>query len=155
MTDTDLQNLTTRFYEFRTALEIFPKKGLLLPFDDFPFGTCGDASLLLAKYFENCGLGNFRYISGTIRENGSFQSHAWLEKDGLIIDITADQFEEFDEPVIIEHGENSWYRRFESEEEVSDFNLHTDWSRGALASVYRRVIEYVSLVDDTIKIIKV
>ena len=143
MTDTDLQNLTARFYEFRTALEIFPKQGLLLPFDDFPLGTCGDASLLLAKYFQKCGLGEFRYVSGTYSANGEFCSHAWLEKDELIIDITADQFDEFAAPLIGSKRENAWYQRFECENEVADFELYTDWSRGALASVYRKVVKYL------------
>ncbi|OPZ87669.1 MAG: hypothetical protein BWY74_03344 [Firmicutes bacterium ADurb.Bin419] len=39
-------------------------------------GSCGDASLLLGKYLDEMGLGQFDYVCGELGR----QSHAWLEK---------------------------------------------------------------------------
>jgi len=47
---------------------------------------------LLAQYFRDLGLGEWEYVSG-IRSSDE-QSHAWLEKDGWIVDMTADQFDD-------------------------------------------------------------
>lgn len=54
-------------------------------------GCCGDSSNLLAAYLADQGFHNFDYVLGYFkRPNGP--SHAWLEGEGLIIDITGDQF---------------------------------------------------------------
>lgn len=41
-------------------------------------------------------------------------SHAWLTLDGLTIDITADQFAEINDPVIVAHG-SAWHAAWEPE----------------------------------------
>lgn len=77
---------------FRRALdEIHEHLGV--PFDQFPRGCCGDTSELLAAFLTDAGLGIFRYVSGW-REDGS-TSHAWLEQEGVVVDVTADQFEDY------------------------------------------------------------
>lgn len=60
----------------------------------FPSGCCGDVSELLANYFFQKKISS-TYVFGTKYGKTSFdsQSHAWLELgNGLIVDITADQF---------------------------------------------------------------
>ena len=92
--------------EFRNAIEILNDDQRDKYLSYFPSGCCGNASLLLGAYLHECGLGDFQYICGMRGE----QSHAWLEKDGLIVDITSDQF---DKGVRVYVGKrNGFYRRF-------------------------------------------
>lgn len=63
-------------------------------FRNFPRGCCGDASDLLAHHLLKCGI-QTNYICGNYYydDEDGFQSHAWLElPDGVIVDITGDQF---------------------------------------------------------------
>lgn len=55
----------------------------------FPLGACGHASVLLGEWLTRKGFNGVEYVSG---RSDQINSHAWLECDGLIIDITADQF---------------------------------------------------------------
>lgn len=71
-------------------------------FRNFPRACCGDASLLLWKYIQNKFKGRFDgyicYKNGV--SNGCW--HAWLEfENNIIIDITADQFKDIEENVLI------------------------------------------------------
>lgn len=66
-------------------------------FREFPNGCCADASLILAKFLEQKGFGICKYVRG----QKGIPTHAWLENEGFIIDITADQFDEIDEMVIV------------------------------------------------------
>jgi hypothetical protein len=73
---------------FRKAFEATALPLRTLTFESFPAGACGDTSDLLGIYLsETLGISPM-YFWGTDGE----QSHAWLQHDGLIIDITADQF---------------------------------------------------------------
>jgi hypothetical protein len=65
----------------------------------FPHGSCGDTCELLGQFLIDSGLGEWRFCAGA--RSQSFVTHAWLELDGLILDITADQFPEIDEPVLL------------------------------------------------------
>jgi hypothetical protein len=59
-------------------------------FKEFPIGCCRDASILMGIFFSNIGLENLIYCRSTF-DNGR-KSHAWLEYKNFIIDITASQF---------------------------------------------------------------
>lgn len=96
--------------QFRNSAIKYGIENLPISFHKFPMGSCGDASLLLGKYLDEMGLGKFDYVCG---EPGR-QSHAWLEKDGIIVDITADQFDGVTEEVIV--ADNSdFHKRFEKD----------------------------------------
>lgn len=82
---------------FRTAIEIAKDHGefkSIVPFSRFPRGCCGDTSDLLAQYLLEHHI-NSLYVCGNRYfpdpDEGT-QSHAWLVVNGLIIDITGDQF---------------------------------------------------------------
>lgn len=92
---------------FRDALENCKSKLTHISFENFPRGSCGDTSVLLGTYLSEKGLGDFNYISGG-KKIGKWSSHAWLEQNGLIIDITADQFEDQDLKVIVVRNSN-WH----------------------------------------------
>ena len=93
---------------FRRAIEL-SKDRLGRHFNEFPRGCCGDASELLAAYLKDCGLGEFSYVSGWDAQGEL--SHAWLELDGLVIDITADQFEGEYRATIVELY-SDWHKKF-------------------------------------------
>lgn len=78
-------------------------------FRQFPAGTCGDISDILAEYLYKQGINDIDYVSGSADNQ---QSHAWLEVSGYIIDITADQFPDCRDPVIVT-DDHSWHQRFE------------------------------------------
>lgn len=59
----------------------------LVSLEAFPSGACGDVSEMLGQLLTDRGLGVWQYVSHRCPP-----SHAWLELDGWIINITADQF---------------------------------------------------------------
>ena len=79
----------------------------LVQFPQFPRGACGDTCLLLARWLEQNGFGHWDIVSGW--RNG--WSHAWLQRDGLIIDVTADQFPDGQSPVVIT-DDATWHNLF-------------------------------------------
>jgi hypothetical protein len=96
--------------QFRAALEKV-RNDATLPghFKDFPRGTCGDTSDILSKFLESHGIDNIEYVCGVFRDG---KSHAWLEVAGYIIDITADQFPDVFQRVIVSK-ESLWHDEFE------------------------------------------
>jgi hypothetical protein len=95
---------------FRHGMEACKTTRRYIAFEHFPHGSCGEASLLLGRYFEEQGLGTFDYIWG---QRGD-RSHGWLQLGVLIVDITADQFPDAPGPVIV-GTDDTWHRRFESQ----------------------------------------
>lgn len=126
---------------FREAI-IKAGQGVLLTLDNFPAGSCGDASILLATYLEELGYGRFDYVCGS--RNG--HSHAWLAKDGLIVDITADQFPEIKEMVFV-GNEHHWHGEFCEDPErykvrINDYDSHT---RTSLTQTYHNIRNLVKV----------
>lgn len=120
---------------FRAALEIADYSRLPITLQAFPHGACGDAALLLAKFLQEHGHGQFDYVLGR-RGDGS---HAWLQRGSLVVDITADQFNEVVEPVIVRDG-SPWHSSLNGEvEHVADFMLYDPHTRTVLAGAYSLV----------------
>jgi hypothetical protein len=93
---------------FRRALEDGELETVTLA--KFPKGACGDASELLGQYLTDIGLGQWSYRRG----NDESRTHAWIERDDVIVDITGDQFDDVSEPVTVT-TDHSWHdRRFPS-----------------------------------------
>lgn len=100
-TDDDLVAACTRF---RTALD--EQEAMPANVKDFPLGACGDTTEMLGQYLDDRGFGVWMYIQGHRDTDG--WTHAWLERDGVVIDITADQFEDVTEPVIVS-ATSTWH----------------------------------------------
>ncbi|MDD3663035.1 MAG: hypothetical protein PHT84_04155 [Candidatus Pacebacteria bacterium] len=87
---------------FRVAIEKALNTGEFLSdsvFREFPSGCCGFTSDLLAKHLRESGV-ETQYISGNYKYGWTGRSHAWLETyDGVVIDITRDQFKNDPEPL--------------------------------------------------------
>lgn len=79
---------------FRDAIEACHRDLDPVVFSRFPRGCCGDVAQLLAAYLRDRGHGAFTYVCGSRPDGGDILTHAWLEGDGFIIDITGDQFAE-------------------------------------------------------------
>lgn len=109
---------------FRNAIERTDKLRLpIISFRKFPVGSCGDAVLLLGHYLKNQGFGEFDYMLGELdyEINGQYLPHAWLQQENLIVDITGDQFEDFDDPVFVK-SHSPWHEKFNGKaEHVADF----------------------------------
>ncbi|MEG2740467.1 hypothetical protein [Clostridium sp.] len=86
--------------KFRFVLQEFNDDYILC---DFPLGCCGDTSKLLGYYLKQ------EKNIQTIYVSGGSGHHAWLEYEGYIIDLTADQFDNVNEKVIIS-DDITWYK---------------------------------------------
>jgi hypothetical protein len=72
------------------------------------------------------------------------ESRAWLEQRGVIVDITADQFLEISEPVIVTTN-RSWHDRFGDVKQLSgDFDRYNDHTSTTLGNAYRMVMHHMT-----------
>lgn len=95
-----------RASEFRAACDAIQPKHPLLP--TFPCGWCSYASILLGEYLRESGLGGFQTRSGRKQIGDATKTHAWLQQDGLIVDVTADQFPDFAPDVFVSRS-SPWH----------------------------------------------
>lgn len=80
---------------FRAALDrVDPNIWTAVTIKHFPRGACGHAAELLGRYLrDELGVTAEYVLRDFYNDDGSWRGgHAWLEYDGLIIDITGDQF---------------------------------------------------------------
>lgn len=76
----------------------------------FPKGCCGVVAELLGRYLIESGYQNVLYVCGSMDEMGT---HAWVEVDSIIVDITADQFGQ-SSLIVTNHSE--WHQKWERDE---------------------------------------
>lgn len=130
MTDCKFRAHLRHCERFRDAIERADKRHLPITRQDFPRGASGDATLLLAKYRERQGSGRFNYMLGS--RNG--HSHSWMQQGDLIVDITADQFPDVAEPVIVAR-QSSWHAKFRrATEHVADYEIYDERTRAILSA---------------------
>ncbi len=115
--------------EFRRAIQQSDNipEVLRSRFQRFPKDMCEFASNLLGRYLTGEGFENVRYVCGSrhLRERYNDQRHAWVEAQGFIIDITADQFPDGIGPIVVT-DDRSWHSRFRIFESRDATNL-TDY----------------------------
>lgn len=119
-------------------------------FDWFPRGCCQFASRILGLYLirelklvpVEIVCNGTRYLQDKLDEfdRPVEQSHAWLEVGGFIIDITADQFYDCDEQVIVT-VDRSWHDGFagqtrHSEDDILGSNDYTQ-------EHYRKMLPFI------------
>ncbi|HBG04589.1 MAG: hypothetical protein A2075_21300 [Geobacteraceae bacterium GWC2_58_44] len=121
---------------FRLAiLRSNPSTSSLGTLQDFPHGACGDASLLLAKYLQVNKCGRSLLVLGERHGRG----HAWLQLQEVIIDITADQFDDQDDGVIVT-SDSSWHSSFNGNiHNVADFCLYDRHTVFELTRAYEAI----------------
>jgi hypothetical protein len=124
--DDDLEAIWRLATKLRGAIEASPTSSRPIRVREFPNGSCGEASYILGAFLADNGIRGFKYQSGkNFTVPNRFYYHAWLERNGLVVDITADQFE-FDYPPVLISRSDRWYEEFELDEPgPSDFReLH-------------------------------
>jgi hypothetical protein len=99
----------------RAGLEAMTPQERGLEFGSFPHGTCGPVSELMGRIvFERTSREGI-YICGdghpALRPQ---QSHAWLEVEGVIVDLTHDQFEGTGLAGWV-HETSPWHAKFDRE----------------------------------------
>ena len=114
------------------AKEIYddPSNGFgYLRIGKFPMGWCGYLSNVLCVWLGQRFPGeDFFYVCGKTGR----QTHAWVKYKSLIIDITADQFDDCsDEIVIVESSKSPLHKRFKVEDKpvikgISDVKYQPD-----------------------------
>ena len=141
MVENNINHLFQLATTFRRAImECDNKSFLLTAMQEFPSGACGDASLLLAKYFENNKCGEFQYVLG--KKNR--QTHAWLEQGSVIADITADQFENQNSPIIVTTN-HLWHSQFSGEiQNVANYEKYDPNTAYMLETDYYRIIDNIN-----------
>ncbi|MCP1161350.1 hypothetical protein [Bacillus infantis] len=105
----------------------------------FPRGRCGDTSDLFGKYLADHGL-----ISEYVYGFSDTQSHGWIEIEGLIIDLTADQFEGISEKMLITNNRH-WHSKFGNQiRRQADFNAVMEFNDNRLYSLYKLITNNIS-----------
>ena len=90
-----LEKLSYASRSFRAALDQVPTEVWATSYiDNFPHGACGHVSELVGRYLSDQFSIEPEYVCGTLYdgEGNRLSSHAWLEWNGVTIDISADQF---------------------------------------------------------------
>jgi hypothetical protein len=140
----DLSKLKELAANFRSAIERCDPEKLCPRLRNYPRGSCGDATPLLGTYLIEQGMEPFMYVSGERgdKDDGTWTSHAWLEGDGVIVDITADQFPEISERVVVTTF-SPWHGTFEqNKEHIADYRFYAGQAAGTmLENCYRVIIE--------------
>jgi len=102
---------------------------------------------LLGTYLAENGFGIFMYARGERKriDTDGWCSHAWLEADGIIVDITADQFHDNDTPVIVALH-SPWHETFEPDDETdhaADYRIFDERTVFNLGHAYDQIIAQV------------
>jgi hypothetical protein len=134
--DKDKEKIRALSAKFREAIVRSDKDKLPVTLYNFPEGACGDASILLGEYLHSMGCGSFQYVVGWRNE----QSHAWIEVEDLIIDITSDQFPEKEEPVIVT-TDKSWHNQFvEDQRNAAKIDIYDESAKLVLKRALREIV---------------
>lgn len=127
---------------FRTAIESIPPEARPIGMRSFPRGACGDTALLFGAFLVDRAIPGFKYICGErgSQANNTWTSHAWLQRDDLVIDLTADQFPDAPAGVIVS-GPSLWHMQFSTEQgQESDFRKWSGYGADLLHPMYSRVL---------------
>lgn len=114
---------------FRLAINLAGPEPWKAKYITFPRGACGHAAELLAYYLHQRFGITPDYISQTTYENdvgGWKGGHAWLEWNGLTIDVSGDQF---GWPAVIVTREPIFHGRGEDEQRFPALADMQWWSR--------------------------
>jgi hypothetical protein len=115
----------------------FPRK----KFRSFPKDTCRHASELLAEYLLENGLTDVYIVLNGYRDGDSDKSHAWVEVGSVIVDITASQFDDVSEDVIIneDHAWHDQFRNQQREPAERDFTRYGSGPRENMKKAYAAI----------------
>jgi|AntRauTorcE11897_2_1112592.scaffolds.fasta_scaffold06581_1 hypothetical protein len=125
----------------------------------FPDGSCGFASEMLGSFLYEHGYKPINRVH-TYCYFDRDQTHTWLEFENLIIDITADQFNEKEkykkvfgekDKVEVTSKKSSWYKTFNMEKGEPEIrNAHFKYFKhialseaNSIEQDYKRIFDYI------------
>lgn len=132
---------------FRAGIERCDRFELPYVLDAFPAGSCGVASLLLGSYLHDEGFGRFAYVIGEHQDASGWHSHVWMQQGDVVVDITADQFSDKDERVIVTR-DSAWHASLRHDSDgVADFRLFDQETEQDLRPTYDVILARMPTVD--------
>lgn len=141
----DIEKIQIAATNFRSAIEaISPSLGI--SFESFPRGSCADTVPLLGTYLIEQGLGEFQYMVGNYGSNAedNWSSHAWLQSGEIVVDITADQFPDVTNPVIVQES-SEWHCNLDGKiESVGDYRVYDPNTVASLGRLYVKIVAEVN-----------
>jgi hypothetical protein len=138
----ETQRILKMAIQFRLAIESTPPEDRPIGMQDFPNGACGDTALLFGAYLVDHAIPGFKYICGERGSNAdnTWFSHAWLQRNDLVVDLTADQFSDAPAGVIVS-SPLPWHKQFRTEQgQESDFRKWRGHGIDLLYQMYARVL---------------
>ncbi|MBP2085310.1 MULTISPECIES: hypothetical protein [Pseudomonas] len=121
---------------FREAFDAQKRDGTLPPhMRKFPACCCGVISELLGHYLNSAGL-RAEYVCGS--------GHAWVECEGVVVDITSDQFD--GRPAVFVGLKDDWYRSLGESSRRLATRLE-NYHYGAESQLLREVLLRANLQD--------
>lgn len=133
-----LRGIASKFRESILAVNPADRPSSL---ENFPLGSCGDSTDLLASHLEETGFGASDYVLGM--KKGA--SHAWLQIEGLIVDITADQFEDGPGQVVVV-PQSDWHDGWSARSERRAGLRHTS---GPTSPTLRRFLSLLGSITES------
>jgi len=130
---------------FRAAIESIPPEARPICMQSFPRGACGDTALLFGAFLVDQEVSGFKYIRGErgSQENDTWTTHAWLQRDDLVVDLTADQFPDAPAGVIVS-SQSIWHAQFQTEVgSESDFRQYSGYGANLLYPMYANVLSVI------------
>ena len=127
---------------FQNALSKIDWDSMPIGFQNFPSGSCGNISDILGEYLRSKGFNNIEYICG---KTNKIRSHAWIEIEGYVVDLTAHQFNEVSEPIVSKKP-SEWHAQFE---EVTRRSAGYSGMKGpavcGLRKVHNKILELIDV----------
>jgi hypothetical protein len=126
---------------FRAALEATAFDGQDGNLKIFPRQCCDHASTLFGMYLIQSGYGPSKKVVAERRDAGLCR-HVWLLYQGMIVDLTGDQFQDESQPKVIVTRNSEWHEAWEpvaTETRVIDEPYRNRMHGGWYGSRYERV----------------
>jgi hypothetical protein len=137
--DARLRALTDAATRFRNGIEACDRAWLPGAMEEFPLGSCGVTAVLLGTYLEQAGFGAFDYVLGHHGE----RTHAWIAQKGTIVDITADQFPDMPERIIVS-AQSAWHAGLPSASDgIADYRQYDGHAEEELEATYLMILERI------------
>lgn len=133
----DVKDLIDACKTVRLAAQQIFEENKLPYFPPFPHGWCGCVSRVLGAWLKYNFPDDVFYYTCGYYNNGS---HAWIEYNGIILDITADQFDRCSEPIIVKAVETSTFHKDYVIENTHPCNIN-DVNYFEEGTIFRRVKE--------------
>ncbi len=118
--DKELERIYALAEQCRSLIEASRRDELSVPMRCFPSGSCEPTCLHLEAWLSKFDETGFQ-LKGCFwsEPGGNHWSHIWLQRDDLIVDITADQFDSCNNGVIVSRS-SDWHYQLALKGELKD-----------------------------------